>query len=187
VRIFRTMVSEVSSGAEAPAGWVRVEMPHLGAEAESDWTEWPTFSLGGGFGLWMPPRVGVRCKVAFDDNDELGEDATILQVFYDEEDTAPSTDLEAVQLKIPSGRKLELDVGGVILSIEAGQIRHNGNTYSLARADLVESRLQAIETIFNAHSHSSAVPGFPTSPPLAPITPTTGSNATASGVAKAGS
>lgn len=187
MRIFRTKVSEVSNNTEAPAGWVRVEMPHLGAEAESDWTEWPSLSLGGGFGLWMPPRVGVRCKVAFDDNDELGEDATILQVFYDEEDTAPSSDLEAVQLKIPSGRKLELDVGGVILSIEGGQIRLNGNTQSLARADLVEGRLQAIEAAFNAHSHLSGFPGNPTGNPITPITPTTSSNATASSVAKVGS
>jgi hypothetical protein len=41
----------------------------------------------------------------------------------------------------------------------------------VALASLVDARISALETAFNAHVHTSAAPASPTSPPVVPLTP----------------
>jgi len=54
---------------------------------------------------------------------------------------------------------------------EGGEFRFGGlsATQFLARADRVESRLQAMEGVFNAHVHPTNAPATPTSPTLTPM------------------
>ena len=155
---YRTRVSEISDGSDAPAGWVRVEMPQLGPEAESDWIEWPSLSIGGGFGVWLPPMVGTRVRVGFDDTDE-GQD-----------DPSPSTDLKRAVLKLPSDWALSLQVGEVSLEISDGKILLGGDVGWVARADLIVAQINTLISTLNTHVHVAPVVGA-TGPSTSPATP----------------
>jgi hypothetical protein len=185
---YPTQVTEVSGGGEAPAGWVRVAMPHLGAEAESEWTPWPSLMVGNGFGLWLPPRVGVRCRVGFDDDDEQQEQPVIMKIYSDAEFVAAGEDLQEARLKLAADMPFEIMVGSTRLRVQSGQVHVNGDAFRLARADRVEQRLNNLEAWAATHTHPVSVgvlTGFAS--PSTPAPSTTTPNQTASDVARCGS
>ena len=69
---------------------------------------------------------------------------------------------------------LEVSVGGTVrLRVAADGTVHLGASVAtslVALASLVETRLDAIQTWANLHTHTAAPGGGPTSPPIAPLT-----------------
>lgn len=161
----RSKVTAVSDGSNAPKGWVKVELRGLGATTESDWVAWPGLFSGDGRGFWLPPKVGTRCTIGFDDSDELNLEPMVLCAYFDEAAVAPGTDLAKPRIKLGA---LEITFNEDDVALEIG-----GATYKLARADKVNSELSTLASAFNNHTHYYVVfVPTPTSTPLsAPVTP----------------
>jgi hypothetical protein len=185
---YRGKISAVSDGNDAPAGWVKVAL--ASGSNETDWCEYPQLTHSSGFGLWLPPTVGLPVLVDFADEDEMQEEPLIVRSSYDEETVPPSDDLELVTLKLPEGVPVCIQVGDLKLTMRDSKIviEAGGSTeYRLARADRVEARLQALESWAGGHTHITTSGAFgaitavggPTSPP-----PGTAANDTATGLAR---
>lgn len=61
--------------------------------------------------------------------------------------------------------------GGLRLSFKDATIEAGMGAAFVALATLVDARFTALETFANAHVHTSAAPGSPTSPAVTPLTP----------------
>lgn len=167
--MMRSEVTEVSDGSEAPMGWVRVLLPGI-QSGQSAWCEWPTAMLGKGLGLWMPPARGQPCLIDFAEDDELQEEPFVIRAYYDEDWEAPGGDLKQVRLAVSDDITLLIQVGDLRITVTEDVVNFGGANYRLARADLVEARLNALEQAYNSHTHIAATLGGPTSAPAVPAT-----------------
>jgi uncharacterized protein involved in type VI secretion and phage assembly len=76
-----------------------------------------------------------------------------------------------VTIDTSAGAKITLE--GSNATVEGAQVQINSSSISLGNAASQKLVLgDLFMTLFNAHVHTSSVPGSPTSPPVTPMTPT---------------
>ncbi len=163
MRGYRAKVTAVSDGADAPAGWVKVEYTAAGASFETDWCAFPVLSRGDGFGLWLPPVQGERVLVLFDDDDELREEPEVVRSSWDDDYKPPSSNLEKCVLKLPASVPFEVQIGDIKhqflnnkLVIDDGGAAEK----LLAIAELVVAEISALRDWAASHTHTVGYGGF---------------------------
>lgn len=126
----------------------------------------------------LPPR-GTQVAVMLDEHDESG---CVLGALYSEADPPPVTDDKIRALHLRDGAKVEYDQGAHELRIVmpsggdvsvnvsgGGLVKVAGAEAFVARADLTDARLAALQQKFDTHIHPTGV--GPSGVPTSPVTP----------------
>lgn len=128
------------------------------SDQETGWLPILAAWAGNGWGLFAPPPVGAQVEVLFQ---EGSIDVGIIQgVLYSEEDVPLSVEAGEYWLVHESGSYFKLTNDGKLLLHSTAEI-DVGNLGSSLQTLLTH----AFEALFNGHTHISASPGSPTSPP----------------------
>lgn len=136
---------------------------------------------GNGFGLYMPLKQDDEVLVAAPSGDP-DEGMVVIQRLWSPADLPPQAVVDNptdVTLVVEPGKNLRLNVqgaGNVYMTVDTGKVFLGSadGTEPAAKGTSLKAYLDALVTQLLAHTHTSAAPGQPTSPPVTPITgPTT--------------